>query len=226
MTFFLPIVLAGALQSAAAPAVALVRRPLPQLRRTSCPLALAAAPLAPAPSYVPDRVFDTKSRAFVDFEVMLATVSKRRRDLRRRAARRSQHAPSRSRDPRRPRPPQRRPIVSLEMFERDVQPALDSYLSGRTPKRSCSRPRAPGRGTRPTTVRSSKQRSNADGPSLPRTCHVVSPQRCRSPARRPSASCQKPTVVTSRATSNARGMRYFDRFAATMTGHPGADSIG
>ena len=84
-----------------------------------------------APSYVPNRVFDTAAGKFVDFEVMVAElaatdvvfVGEQHDDanthrlelaileglLRRRA----------------------KPVVSLEMFERDVQPTLDGYLAGR-----------------------------------------------------------------------------------------------
>jgi uncharacterized iron-regulated protein len=86
----------------------------------------------PQPAYVPERVYDARQRAFSDFEAMLADVAKadvifigEQHDdpnthrlevavlegLRRRGA---------------------APTLSLEMFERDVQPALDSYLAGKT----------------------------------------------------------------------------------------------
>ncbi|HVJ28313.1 MAG TPA: ChaN family lipoprotein [Vicinamibacterales bacterium] len=84
-----------------------------------------------SPGYVPERVFDTRQQAFVDFEVMLAGISEvdvvfvgEMHDdpnthlleaaildgLQRR---------------------KRSPVVSLEMFERDAQGAIDGYLAGR-----------------------------------------------------------------------------------------------
>src|SRR4051812_5249570 len=104
-------------------------------------LAAAAAAQAPPPppgalpgasGYVPERVFDTRSGTFSDFELMVADLARadvvlvgEQHDdpnthrleaalleglLRRRAA----------------------VVVSLEMFERDVQPALEGYLAGRS----------------------------------------------------------------------------------------------
>jgi uncharacterized iron-regulated protein len=79
---------------------------------------------------VPERVYDTRQKAFVDFEVMLADI----------AAADVVFVGEQHDDPnthrletaileglkRRNTPP----VVSLEMFERDVQAALDAYLSG------------------------------------------------------------------------------------------------
>jgi uncharacterized iron-regulated protein len=92
----------------------------------------AAMRRAPPPGYVPERVYDTRRGAFSDFEVMLADVAAADVVLvgeqhddpnthrleaaileglsRRRAA----------------------ATVSLEMFERDVQGAVDAYLASRT----------------------------------------------------------------------------------------------
>lgn len=99
---------------------------------------LQAAAQLPAPghgtsvqSYVPQRVYDTQQKVFVDFEVMLADavkadvifVGEQHDDpnthrletaildglLRRKVT----------------------PVVSLEMFERDVQGRIDDYLAGR-----------------------------------------------------------------------------------------------
>jgi uncharacterized iron-regulated protein len=92
----------------------------------------AAMRQAPPPGYVPERVYDTRRGAFSDFEVMLADVAAADVVLvgeqhddpnthrleaaileglsRRRAA----------------------ATVSLEMFERDVQGAVDAYLASRT----------------------------------------------------------------------------------------------
>jgi uncharacterized iron-regulated protein len=91
---------------------------------------LQVLPLVAPPSYVPERVFDTRQKAFSDFEVMLADLS--RADA---VFVGEQHD-----DPnthrlelaiveglaRRGVPL----IVSLEMFERDAQASLDRYTAG------------------------------------------------------------------------------------------------
>ena len=94
---------------------------------TIAPLAVA---LLQAPGYVPERVYDTRAKAFVDFEVMLTDAA-----LADVIFVGEQHD-----DPNTHRLEagileglKRRnvaPVLSLEMFERDVQPALDAYLSG------------------------------------------------------------------------------------------------
>ena len=101
-------------------------------------LALAAAllqqaPAPPAPAaaeYVPQRVFETRRGAFIDFESMVAVLA--RADV---VLVGEQHD-----DPNTHRLEyalvsglrRRRiaPTVSLEMFERDVQDVIDRYLSG------------------------------------------------------------------------------------------------
>jgi uncharacterized iron-regulated protein len=90
----------------------------------------AAPPPASVPAYVPERVFDTRKNAFADFEVMLADLATadvifvgeqhddpntHRLELGMLEGLRRRRVPV---------------IVSLEMFERDVQPAVDRYLSG------------------------------------------------------------------------------------------------
>lgn len=90
-----------------------------------------AAPHPPVAFYVPERVYDTASRTFVDFEVMLASLAKA--DV---VFVGEQHD-----DPNTHRLEasildglHRRkvtPVLSLEMFERDTQTALDDYLAGR-----------------------------------------------------------------------------------------------
>ena len=96
----------------------------------------AATPQAPAPHppvafYVPERVYDTASRTFVDFEVMLSRFKDA--DV---IFVGEQHG-----DPNTHRLEaavldglHRRqvvPVLSLEMLERDVQANLDEYLAGR-----------------------------------------------------------------------------------------------
>lgn len=90
-----------------------------------------APPHPPVAFYVPERVYDTASRTFVDFEVMLASLAKA--DL---VFVGEQHD-----DPNTHRLEaaildglHRRkvtPVLSLEMFERDAQTALDDYFAGR-----------------------------------------------------------------------------------------------
>ena len=86
----------------------------------------------PAPAYVPERVYDTRRGAFSDFEVMLADVAaadvvlvgeqhddpnthRLEAAILQGLSRRGTAA-----------------TVSLEMFERDVQGAVDAYLASRT----------------------------------------------------------------------------------------------
>lgn len=94
-------------------------------------LACASLLLLQAAAYVPQRVYDTRREAFVDFEVMRARAAEADvvfvgemhddPDTHRLEAAILQGL-------------QRRkvtPVVSLEMFERDVQAAIDGYLAGR-----------------------------------------------------------------------------------------------
>lgn len=94
-------------------------------------LARAASAQQP-PSYTPNRVYDTHHKEFIDFEALLARLSntgivfvgEQHDDP---ATHRMELAIleglARRRDS---------VVVALEMFERDVQPTLDSYLAGTT----------------------------------------------------------------------------------------------
>jgi uncharacterized iron-regulated protein len=97
----------------------------------------APAPHPPMPAhsavsvmYVPERVFETRRKSFADFEAMLADVA--RADV---ILVGEQHDDSNTHRLEaallqgllRRRVPV---VVSLEMFERDVQPVLDAYLAG------------------------------------------------------------------------------------------------
>jgi uncharacterized iron-regulated protein len=98
----------------------------------------AIRPRDPAPfdpdsaqaSYVPHRVYDTKHKRFIDFESMLADVTtadvlflgEQHDDP---ATHRLEAAALEGLDRRRGNI-----VLAMEMFERDVQPALDSYLAG------------------------------------------------------------------------------------------------
>ncbi len=98
--------------------------------------AAAQAPAVPAPSYVPHRVVQTRAQRVEDFEAMAADLARadvvffgeQHDDP---ATHRMQlallEAIGRRRDS---------VVLSLEMFERDVQPLLDAYLAGRIPEDS------------------------------------------------------------------------------------------
>jgi uncharacterized iron-regulated protein len=91
---------------------------------------VAQTPAAPAPVYVPERVYDTRRQAFADLESMLADIAKA--DV---VFVGEQHD-----DPNTHRLEaamleglRRRGVavtLSLEMFERDTQAGLDTYLAG------------------------------------------------------------------------------------------------
>ena len=93
-------------------------------------------PVAPAPVYVPERVYDTRRQAFADLESMLADLAKA--DV---VFVGEQHD-----DPNTHRLEaaildglRRRGVpvtLSLEMFERDTQPASIRTWRARSPKRS------------------------------------------------------------------------------------------
>ena len=87
--------------------------------------------LVQASGYVPERVYDTQRQAFVDFEVMVADIATV--DV---AFVGEQHDDSNTHrlEAAILEGLHRRkvtPVLSLEMFERDVQGALDAYLTGR-----------------------------------------------------------------------------------------------
>src|ERR1041385_8323994 len=87
-------------------------------------------PSSPAPSYTPHRVYDTHKKQFIDFESLVARivsadvvfVGEEHDDP---ATHRMELALLEGMGRRRDWV-----VVALEMFERDVQPALDRYLAG------------------------------------------------------------------------------------------------
>lgn len=203
MFFLLPILLAGALQSAAPPA------PPPP-------------PAPPAPSsYVPVRVYDTKAGAFVDFEVMLVSAAKadvifvgeQHNDSN---THRLEAALVDGLDRRKIRP-----VVSLEMFERDVQPVIDSYVSGRASEEELLKTARPwpryATDYRPL-VEAAKQRGwPVVAANVPRRiASAVAKSGKDAIAQLPEAD----RLFVARDLDCPRDT-YFDRFAVTMTGHPG-----
>ena len=186
----------------------------------------AAAPL-PAPghgtsvlSYVPQRVFDTQKQAFIDFEVMLAETAKA--DV---VFVGEQHD-----DPNTHRLETaildglvRRkvsPVVSLEMFERDVQGTIDGYLAGRLPEEDMLKAARPWP-RYATDYRGLVERARAHG----------WPVIASNVPRRIAQSVAKGGKEAIEALGEAdRGYvaadlqcpldDYYDRFAKTMSGHP------
>ena len=82
------------------------------------------------PAYVPERVFDTRQQAFVDFELMLSGIAEVDvvfvGEMHDDANTHLLEAAILDGLQRR----KRSAVVSLEMFERDAQPSLDAYLAG------------------------------------------------------------------------------------------------
>lgn len=186
-----------------------------------CPLVLTALLLAPQGSgYVPERVFDTERRAFVDFEVMVADaatadivfVGEQHDDpnthrleaailegLHRRGV---------------------RPTVSLEMFERDAQTGLDAYLAGRRSEDEWLKDARPWPRYR-TDYRPLVELARTQGW---RVLAANVPRRIASAVARGGA----PALTTLPAAERAWAARdlecpedaYFERFAKSMAEHP------
>ena len=184
-------------------------------------LLLAFQVSLPAPSaYVPQRVYDTSRQAFSDLETMLADVAKADVIL----------VGEQHDDPNTHRLEAaileglgrrvQRLIVSLEMFERDVQPALDAYLGGKSTAEEfvkASRPWPRYATDYQPLVEMAKARG------WPVVASNV-------PRRHASAAAKAGTNAIDNAAPDERGFiardlqcphdRYFDRFAESMTTHP------
>lgn len=182
---------------------------------------LAAAP-HPIASYVPERVYDTRRNAFADFESMLAELA--HADV---VLVGEQHD-----DPNTHRLEsamlqglaRRRVAVtlSLEMFERDVQPALDSYLAGSiSEKEFLERARPWPRYA--TDYRPLVEIARAQGW---RVIAANVPRRHASAVAKAGLGALDGLDAAERR-SAARDLQcpfdaYFDRFADTMKDHPAA----
>jgi uncharacterized iron-regulated protein len=179
------------------------------------------------PVYVPERVYDTRLNAFADFESMLAALSavdvvfvgEQHDDpnthrleaaildgLRRRGS---------------------TLVVSLEMFERDVQPLLDAYLAGQIPEGEFLK------AARPWPRYESDYRPLVE---LAKThgWPVVAanvPRRMASDVSRSGIGTLDGLPSADRVHAardlNCPHDAYFDRFAAAMNSHPapGADKL-
>jgi uncharacterized iron-regulated protein len=176
-----------------------------------------------AAAYVPQRVYDTRLKAFTDFETMLADLA--RADV---ALVGEQHD-----DPNTHRLEaavlqglMRRGVgvtVSLEMFERDVQPVLDGYLAGTTAEDDFLK------ASRPWPRYATDYRTlveMARGHGWPIVAANVPRKYAADIAKTGLAAVsslpdpERPLV--------ARDLQcpldaYFDRFAATMSGHPAGE---
>jgi uncharacterized iron-regulated protein len=175
---------------------------------------------APSPVYVPERVYDAHRQAFTDFERMLADLSKadvifvgEQHDdpnthrleaalldgLRRRGV---------------------SPTLSLEMFERDAQAALDAYLADKTSEEEflkTSRPWARyATDYRPLVELARDLDWPVVASNVPRRHASAVAKNGRSALDELSAGDRDAVARDLQCPHDA----YFDRFAATMTSHP------
>ena len=186
-------------------------------------LLLLAGTLAASQSYVPERVYDTKAGAWVDFEVMAAAVAGadaifvgeqhndpnthllERALLESLARRRADIA------------------VSLEMFERDTQAALDAYLAGTLDEAAFlkdSRPWPRYQTDYKPLVEFAREKGwpvIAANVPRPLASGVAKQGLASLEALAPE---QKPWIS---AEMQCPKDAYFDRFSATMGGHPAGD---
>ncbi|HJR61241.1 MAG TPA: ChaN family lipoprotein [Vicinamibacterales bacterium] len=176
--------------------------------------------LLQASGYVPERVYATGGRAFVDFEVMLADI----------AAADVVFVGEQHDDPNTHRLEaaileglQRRkvsPVVSLEMFERDVQGALDAYLAGRVGESETLKT------ARPWPRYATDYRPLVELARLHRWAVIAAnvPRRLASAVAKGGKEAIDQLSEADRA-SAARELQcplddYFDRFAKSMASHP------
>lgn len=191
---------------------------------------LQGAPQAPAAphgatmqSYVPERVYDTQRKAFVDFEVMLADLAKADVIL----------VGEQHDDPNTHRLEaavldglwrrKTAPVVSLEMFERDVQGALDAYLVGRVSEEEALK------GARPwpryaTDYRGLVERAKAHG--WPVIAANVPRRLAQEVAKGGKEAIE--TFSTADRAYLAADLQcpidtYYEKFAQTMGEHPGGN---
>src|ERR1035437_8181524 len=104
--------------------LATVAAPSPQFGRSAAD--------SVTPSYVPQRVYDTHHKRFIDFETMLADASSA--DVLFLGEQHDDPATHRLEAATLEGLARRRGnvVLAMEMFERDVQPSLDDYLAGRS----------------------------------------------------------------------------------------------
>jgi uncharacterized iron-regulated protein len=178
--------------------------------------------LLQASGYVPQRVYDARQKVFVDFEVMLADV----------AAADVVFVGEQHDDPNTHRLEaaileglhrrQVSPVVSLEMFERDVQGALDGYLAGRVGEDETLK------NARPWPRYATDYRSLVELAKTHRWAVIAA----NVPRRLASAVAKSGRRAIDQLGEADRGFaasdlqcpldEYFDRFAKSMDSHPAA----
>jgi uncharacterized iron-regulated protein len=178
--------------------------------------------LLQASGYVPQRVYDARQKVFVDFEVMLADV----------AAADVVFVGEQHDDPNTHRLEaaileglhrrQVSPVVSLEMFERDVQGALDGYLAGRVGEDETLK------NARPWPRYATDYRSLVELAKTHRWAVIAAnvPRRLASAVAKGGRDAIDQLGEADRAFA-ARELQcpldgYFDRFAKSMDSHPAA----
>jgi len=180
----------------------------------------ASAPPALVSSYVPQRVFDTRQKAFGDFESMLADLA--RADV---VFVGEQHD-----DPNthrlelaivegllRRRVPL---VVAMEMFERDVQPALDRYLAGSAAEEAFLKDSRPwpryATDYRPIVEFARAHHIAVVGSNVPR--RIASDVSKSGLAAVDALGTDRP--LAARELQCQASGAYYDRFIAEMGGHP------
>ena len=181
----------------------------------------AQAPAAITSAYVPERVYDTRRQAFVDLESMLADLAKANVVF----------VGEQHDDPNTHRLEaaildglRRRGVpltLSLEMFERDAQSDLDSYLAGKISEEEFLKTSRPWP-RYATDYRALVEMARAQG--WPVIAANV-PRRYASSVAKTGLTALDALPAAERAwvASDLRCPRdgYFDRFAASMTNHQG-----
>ena len=179
------------------------------------------APHPPVAFYVPERVYDTAAGAFVDFEVMLAALAKA--DV---VFVGEQHD-----DPNTHRLEaaildglHRRklaPVLSLEMFERDTQPWLNRYLAGEISEEEMLKNSRPwpryATDYRRMVEMARERRWTVLAANVPRRLAQEVSKSGRESVERLQEGDRSYVAADLQCPLDG----YFDRFAATMTSHPG-----
>jgi len=181
---------------------------------------------AAASGYVPQRVYDTRLAAFTDFETMLADLARADAIL----------VGEQHDDPNTHRLEaaileglsRRRVavILSLEMFERDVQPSLDAYLAGTVPEEEFLK------GARPWPRYATDYRALVEIAKVHNWPVVAAnvPRRIAADVAKSGRTAVDALVSADRSFA-ARDLQcprdtYFDRFAEQMGTHQKPDAAG
>jgi uncharacterized iron-regulated protein len=185
--------------------------------------AATAAP-TPPPEYVPQRVYDTRRGAFSDFESMVADLA--RADV---VFVGEQHGDARTHRLEEGllgglRRRKVTPAVSLEMFERDVQGVVDSYLAGSIPEAQFLRESRPwpryATDYRPLVEMAKREGWTVVAANVPRRVATALAKSGQAAIEQLPAA-DRPMMATQLECPHDA---YFTRFAEAMTGHSPSDS--